>query len=93
MTYTRTTWVNGPAGGTPISAAGLNNMEVGIEEAHAAIAAIEAAEALPPGSVMYANEVAGTYTRPTARTDICVIFTGVADPGATALEGDKWDRL
>ena len=37
------------------------------------------------GIVMYTT---GT-TRPTARTDIMVIFTG-ADPGAAALEGDLW---
>jgi len=41
---------------------------------------------LPPGSVMYS----GTTTRPTARTDIMVIFTSVADPSANALVGDRW---
>lgn len=31
MAYTKTTWVNGPAGGTPINAANLQNIEDGIE--------------------------------------------------------------
>ena len=93
MTYSKTAWVNGSIGGTPMSAANLNKMEDGIEAAHLAIAVLEAADGLPAGSVMFANESSGTYVRPTARTDICVIFTGVVDPGATALEGDKWDRL
>lgn len=30
MTYAKTTWVNEPIGGTPISAAALNKMEAGI---------------------------------------------------------------
>lgn len=40
---------------------------------------------LPAGSTLYTS---GT-TRPTARTDIMVIFTG-ADPGSNALTGDIW---
>lgn len=35
MTYTKQTWVDGEAGGTPISAARLNYMEDGIAEANA----------------------------------------------------------
>lgn len=41
----------------------------------------------PAGSVFYTT---GT-TRPTARTDVLVIFNG-ADPGANALDGDLWFR-
>lgn len=37
----------------------------------------------PAASVMYS----ATTARPTARTDITVIFTG-PDPGGSALEGD-----
>ena len=48
---------------------------------------------LPAGSVLNVAESGGAYTRPTARTDLTVIFTGVSDPGAAALDGDKWDRL
>lgn len=34
----------------------------------------------------------GTWpARPTSRTDLCVVWTGNTDPGAAALEGDKWD--
>lgn len=50
-------------------------------------------ENIPPGSTVNVKEVGGAYTRPTARTDICVIFTGVSDPGSVAIDGDKWDRL
>jgi len=31
MSYTKTTWVDGPGGGTPINAVTLNNIEDGIE--------------------------------------------------------------
>lgn len=48
---------------------------------------------IPAGSVINVKEVGGSYTRPTARTDVCVIFTGVSDPNLVALDGDKWDRL
>lgn len=34
MAYTRTNWVDGPAGGTPITADRLNNMEAGIAAAN-----------------------------------------------------------
>lgn len=40
---------------------------------------------LPAGSVIRSTNT----TRPTARTDVMVIFTG-ADPGANALPGDVW---
>lgn len=40
---------------------------------------------LPAGSMLYTSGL----TRPTARTDILVIFTG-ADPGSAALDGDLW---
>ena len=43
-------------------------------------------ERAPAGSVAHT----ATTTRPTARTDIMVIFTGPTDPGAAALEGDLW---
>lgn len=54
------------------------------------VASIENA---PAGTVVNVSESGGTYTRPTARTDICVVFTGTSDPGSAALEGDKWDRV
>lgn len=41
---------------------------------------------LPSGSVIYS----ATTTRPTARTDIMVIFTSATDPGSNALTGDRW---
>ena len=43
-------------------------------------------ERAPAGTVAHT----ATTTRPTARTDIMVIFTGPTDPGAAALEGDLW---
>ena len=43
---------------------------------------------LPAGSVIYAT----TTTRPTARTDVSVMFLTVADPGTNALAGDTWVR-
>ena len=49
-------------------------------------------DALPAGSVLTVMESAGTYTRPTARADLCVIFTGASDPGSVAVDGDKWDQ-
>lgn len=48
---------------------------------------------IPAGSVLNVKETGGAYTRPTARTDVTVIFTGVSDPGSVAIDGDKWDRL
>lgn len=50
-------------------------------------------EYIAPGSMVNVSESGGTYTRPTARTDICVTFTGTSDPGSVALPGDKWDRI
>lgn len=43
-------------------------------------------ERAPAGTVAHT----ATTARPTARTDIMVIFTGPTDPGAEALEGDLW---
>ena len=43
-------------------------------------------ERAPAGAVAHT----AATTRPTARTDIMVIFTGPTDPGAAALEGDLW---
>lgn len=43
-------------------------------------------ENLPTGSVFYTS----TTTRPTSRADVMVIFTGAADPGANAFNGDLW---
>ena len=40
----------------------------------------------PAGTVAHT----ATTARPTARTDIMVIFTGPTDPGVAALEGDLW---
>lgn len=34
MAYTPSTWADGEAGGTPITAAALNKIETGIDEAH-----------------------------------------------------------
>lgn len=48
---------------------------------------------LPAGSVIHVAESGGAYVRPTARTDVCVIFTGTVDPVAVALNGDKWDKI
>lgn len=50
-------------------------------------------EDLPAGSVVNVLEVGGAYTRPTSRSDICVIFTGSANPASVALAGDKWDEV
>lgn len=50
-------------------------------------------EELPPGVMVACNESGGAYTRPTDRTDIVVVFTGADDPGAVALENDRWERL
>lgn len=47
----------------------------------------------PAGTMVNVNESGGAYTRPTARTDICVVFTGTSDPASVALPGDKWDRI
>lgn len=41
---------------------------------------------LPGGAVVWT----ASTTRPTARTDVMVIFTGGTDPGSNALEGDLW---
>ena len=45
---------------------------------------------LPAGSMLYALESGGAYTRPTSRTDIRVTFIGLSDPGSTALTNDIW---
>lgn len=41
---------------------------------------------IPAGSLIYSD----TTTRPTARTDVRVFFDTAVDPGANALNGDKW---
>lgn len=45
---------------------------------------------LPAGSVIHVLESGGSYTRPTSRTDVRVIFIGTTDPGSTALSDDLW---
>lgn len=47
----------------------------------------------PVGAMINVKEVGGSYTRPTSRTDVCVVFTGTSDPASVALDGDKWDRV
>lgn len=49
---------------------------------------------IPPYSTLTIDKAknGGTWpARPTSRTDICVVWTGNTDPGAAALDGDKWD--
>lgn len=50
-------------------------------------------DALPPGVVIDVRESAGTYTRPTTRADLTVLFTGVSSPASVALDHDKWDQI
>lgn len=45
------------------------------------------------GTMVPAYETNGRYTRPTTDPNICVIFTGVSDPGSVAKENDRWERL
>lgn len=61
MAYTpNPTWADGSAGGTPITAAKLNNMEAGIEDADNRITALAAA-AVPAARVFHsANQAIGT---------------------------------
>lgn len=47
MAYTRTTWANGSGGGTPVSAANLNNMEVELVALDLMISTIAPATTLP----------------------------------------------
>lgn len=48
---------------------------------------------IPSGVMIAVNEVGGTYTRPTDSPHIVCVFTGVSDPGAVALENDRWEKL
>lgn len=57
------------------------------------IAAIGSTENIPPGTMIVCTESGGGYVRPTSRADIVVVFTGASDPGAVALENDRWERL
>lgn len=41
MAYTPKTWANGAGGGTPITAAELNRIEQGVDEAHDEIADLQ----------------------------------------------------
>lgn len=45
------------------------------------------------GTMVSTYEVNGKYTRPTTDPTVCVVFTGVSDPGTTALENDRWERI
>lgn len=48
----------------------------------------------PAGSVFVVDEIAGTYVRPTSRTDVVIRFRGVSNPGAFAVDNvDEWARL
>ena len=51
MAYTRTTWVNGSGGGTPVSAANLNNIEVELVALDLMIATIAPVTTLPGSPV------------------------------------------
>lgn len=54
MSYTKQSWADGPAGGTPISAARLNHMEDGIASASSSAAA-DAAQATANAALSKAN--------------------------------------
>lgn len=44
---------------------------------------------LPAGSILYSES---ELARPTARTDIRVLFLTAADPSAVMITGDEWHR-
>lgn len=46
-----------------------------------------------PNTMVSVNEVGGTYTRPTSNPAIVYVFVGSSDPGAKALENDRWERI
>lgn len=51
-------------------------------------------DSLPAGTTLTVYESGGGYTRPTARTDITVVFVGTVDPAASAIDGvDMWDQI
>lgn len=58
MAFTPKAWVDGTAGGTPITAAELNRIEDGIDEAHEEISTLPT----PPAAGTAAQLTAGTDT-------------------------------
>lgn len=52
---------------------------------------------LPAGSIFVVDKVknGGSWpgARPTARTDVTVIWVGDTDPGALSINGDEWDQV
>ncbi len=56
-------------------------------------ATIPTYDTVPAGTMFAVNESSGTYIRPSSRSDIIFVFTGVSDPASVALENDRWERL
>lgn len=81
MTYTPINWANDPGGGTPLSAANLNNMENWIEAADPRITALEAVGEL--GYTQFTSPVSVTAT--TEGTANTLVTAGaIAFDGSTA---------
>lgn len=74
MAYTRTTWVNGSGGGTPISAANLNNIEAWIDAFDASV---------PGQELAYAQITANVSVTATAEASA----TSVVSAGAVSFDG------
>lgn len=81
MPYTPTTWVNGSGGGTPLSAANLNNIEDGIVDLETSITALSAAAV-----TRYRKTTVKTVNTTTSPTDL---LNGEITIGAGVMSTNK----
>jgi hypothetical protein len=83
MAYTKTNWEDTPSTATPISAANLNNIEEGVEDAHDHIAATSAVHGITnTANIVYTGDSRLTDTR--TPTDGSVTTAKIADGAVTA---------
>lgn len=93
-TLDRVAWSGGGLEGLFTSYEGLKEVAVAAQlAAEETLRKVTSGEATPTSGLVPVYEVNGSYTRPDTSTKVSYIFTGYSDPGAVALENDRWEKL
>lgn len=93
-TLDRVAWSGGGMEGLFTSYEGLKNVALDAQAAAAEVLRrVTSGEATPTSGLVPVYEINGAYTRPDTSTKVSYIFTGYSDPGAVALENDRWEKL
>lgn len=82
MAYTRTTWQNGPGGGTPLNAANLNKLEAAVVSTDSRLGLLETGKAKAAAG---ANLSVGWMFQTLAERDSASTSLGPADAGVVCV--------